>query len=131
MKITYYEYWVFGEGRGIDPLSIEEAEKFHQQQKHYVSEIINDKRYVVNVNFNFQGYFCSAELLNQYGKDIVHAGYRIHEANLFLRNVQMRKYDENQEPIGMVSFVYELDGRYKKAILEAQYYNDKVISNDK
>ncbi|MBN2909206.1 hypothetical protein JQC72_06675 [Polycladomyces sp. WAk] len=130
MKISCYERWSIQEGRGIHPLSIQEAEKFHQQQKHYVAEIIHDKRYVVNVNFNFEGYFCSAKLLNQYGKEIILAAYQLHEGNLFLRNVQMRKYDENQEPVGMVSFVYELDGRYKKAILEAQYHNDKVTSNE-
>ncbi|MBN2910567.1 hypothetical protein JQC72_13755 [Polycladomyces sp. WAk] len=125
MKISYYEYWVFGEGRGINPLSIEEAEKFHQRQKHYVAEIINNKRYVVNVNFNFHGFFCSAKLLNQYGKNIVLAAYQIHEGNLFLRNVQMWKYDQNQEPIRWIGFVYEWDGRYKKVVIDEQY-NEEV-----
>jgi len=124
MEIKYFKFWNWGEAKF--PLKEYEAKKFHLQQKPYVAVLnYNNNNYVVSIDFNMEGYFCSSYLLNEFGNDIVLAAYQLHEGNLFLRNVQMRKYDENQEPIGLIGFVYELDGRYKKVVIDEQY-NEEV-----
>ncbi|MCS1350748.1 hypothetical protein [Mechercharimyces sp. CAU 1602] len=92
-----------------------EAEIFHEKEKPYVGIISEgDKpKYIVQMNFNYEGYFCDVAHLNENLDTKLLDAYVWIDRNLFLKNVHKRYFDGPE--ISMDSYLYETDGRYRKS----------------
>ncbi|MCS1350750.1 hypothetical protein NXZ84_04085 [Mechercharimyces sp. CAU 1602] len=114
MKLEYYESWrgIWKNARGY--LTLEQAKAFHEKEKPYVG-IISDgetPRFIIKVNFNYEGYFCGVLHLNENLDAPLSESYKWRNKQLFLRSVSERYFDGRE--ISLVTYLYETDGSYRK-----------------
>ena len=119
LKMEFFEHWGEYWKKGINELSFEEAKHFHEKEKPYVAVLSDEKpRFIVNMYFNYKGYFCSLQYLNDDLEIERTEAYIFHQGRLFLKNTKKWYYDEretrNGKEVTLVTYVYETDGRYRK-----------------
>ncbi|SDC72372.1 hypothetical protein SAMN04488112_11483 [Melghirimyces thermohalophilus] len=136
MIAEFYESWRGIRKNARGKLSLDQAKQFHQKEKPYVVIISKNKApvYIVKINFNYEGYFCSIAYLNENLDAKKSESYVAQEHQLFLKNVQKKYYDGRE--IDMVTYLYETDGRYRKnffidgrAMEDAEYGKCDVSSH--
>ena len=118
MKMEFGRRWakVIGE---YNNLSYEQAKRFHEKEKPYVAVLSDEKpRFIVNMYFNYKGYFCSLQYLNDDLEIERTEAYIFHQGRLFLKNTKKwyrdKRETRNGKEVGLVTYVYETDGRYRK-----------------
>ena len=111
MKMEFVEYWAIYSGD--DRLFYEQAKLLHEKEKPYFVIISDEKpRFIVGVYFNYEGYFCSVDYLNQDLEKERTEAYVVHNQQLFLKNVHEFYYDGRE--VDLETYLYEIDGRYRK-----------------
>lgn len=114
MIAEFYESWRSIRKNARGKLSHEQARHFHENGKPYVV-IISDKnrpQYIVKMTFNKKGYYCGVLHLNENLDSELVEAYVLIGQQLFLKNVQKRYFDGRE--ISLVTYLYEVDGRYRK-----------------
>jgi hypothetical protein len=87
--------------------------RFHEKEKPYIVIISDEKpRFLVGIHFNYEGYFCSVDYLNKDLESVLLEAYVYHNQQLFLKNIQ--KWYRDGREISLVTYLYEVDGRYRK-----------------
>jgi len=118
MKMEFGRRWakVIGE---YNKLSYEQAKRFHEKEKLYVAVLSDEKpRFIVNVHFNYEGFFCRVDYLNNDLEKVKSESYMLINGQLFLKSSKKWYRDKremrNGKEVTLVTYVYETDGRYRK-----------------
>jgi hypothetical protein len=114
MIAEFYESWRSIRKKARGKLSHEQARHFHENERPYVV-IISDKnrpQYIVKMTFNKKGFYCGVLYLNENLDSELVEAYVIIDRQLFLRNVKKRYFDGRE--MSLVTYLYEVDGRYRK-----------------
>jgi hypothetical protein len=114
MIAEFYESWRSIRKKARGNRSHEQARHFHENERPYVV-IISDKnrpQYIVKMTFNKKGFYCGVLYLNENLDSELVEAYVLIGQQLFLKNVQKRYFDGRE--ISLVTYLYEVDGRYRK-----------------